>query len=341
MSYGRLSLPRPTLADVARRVGVSKSAVSQAMNWEPGRVTTVKLETREKILRTVQEMGYRPSWRGRMLVKRRTQTIAVVNAATLGVIPRGVYWEIVNHIEAQLSKFDYCPTFFHVKDHEDRFERILGDARFDGCLSLGLFAPKVLDILRRNEVPTVLINADAGSAWTCVNVDDENGTRAVMRHLLSLGHKNIAYNVGENPPPHKSAEIRSATYQKCMLEAGLKPHQPFVGPVDQFVERVIADVNRPTAILDYEHWSAVRLLQELWRKGIRVPDDISVATFNDTYPVMEVIPPLTTVALPTKQIAEHAVRLLLERIEQPQWPPETIVLEESLVVRESTAAPKG
>src|SRR5271154_6965255 len=202
---------RPTLADVARRVGVSKSAVSQAMNWEPGRVTTVKLETRERILRAVQEMGYRASWRGRMLVKRRTQTIAVVNAATLGVIPRGVYWEIVNHVEAQLSKFDYCPTFFHVKDHEDRFERILGDARFDGCLSLGLFSPTVLDILRRNEVPTVLVNADAGSTWTCVNVDDENGTRAVMRHLLSLGHKNIAYNVGQNPPAHKSAEIRAAT----------------------------------------------------------------------------------------------------------------------------------
>jgi DNA-binding LacI/PurR family transcriptional regulator len=172
-------------------------------------------------------------------------------------------------------------------------------------------------------------------------VDDENGTRAVMRHLLSLGHKRIAFNLGETPPAHFSVSIRAATYQLCMREAGLTPEEPFVGPIDQFVRRMIADPNRPTAILDYEHWSAVRLLQELWRNGLRVPDDISVATFNDTYPVMEVIPPLTTVALPTIQIAEHAVRLLLERIEQPQTPAETIVLQESLVVRESTAAPKG
>ena len=83
---------------------------------------------------------------------------------------------------------------------------------------------------------------------------------------------------------------------------------------------------------------AVRPAPGAMARGIRVPDDISVATFNDTYPVMEVIPPLTTVALPTKQIAEDAVRLLLERIEQPQQPPETVMLEESLVVRESTAA---
>jgi LacI family transcriptional regulator len=307
----------------------------------PDRATTLKEETRLRILRVVEEMGYRASWRGQMLAKRRTQTIAVVNAAPLGAVPRGVYWEIVNHVESQLSKFDFCPTFFHVKDHEERFDRILGDSRFDGCLSLGLFSQKVLDILRRNEVPTVLVNAEADSTWTRVNVDDENGTRAVMRHLLSLGHKRIACNLGETPPAHFSVSIRAATYQLCMREAGLTPEEPFVGPIDQFVRQMIADPNRPTAILDYEHWSAVRLLQELWRNGLRVPDDISVATFNDTYPVTEVIPPLTTVGLPTKQIAEDAVRLLLERIEQPQTPAETIVLQESLVVRESTARPKG
>ena len=295
----------------------------------PDRATTLKEETRLRILRVVEEMGYRASWRGQMLAKRRTQTIAVVNAAPLGAVPRGVYWEIVNHVEAQLGAFDYCPTFLHVKDHEERFDRILGDARFDGCLSLGLFSLKVLDILRRNEVPTVLVNAKVDPTWTCVNVDDENGTRAVMRHLLSLGHKHIACNLGETPPAHFSVAIRAATYQQCMREAGLIPEEPFIGPVDQLVGRVIANPNRPTAILDYEHWSAVRLLQELWRNGIRVPHDISVATFNDTYPVMEVIPPLTTVALPTKQIAEEAVRLLLERIEQPQSPPETVVLQES------------
>ena len=342
MSQADLSIPRPTLADVARRVGVSKSAVSQTMNWEPGRATTIKEETRQRILRAVQEMGYRPSWRGQVLAKQRSQAIAVVYSAPLGAVPRGVYLEIVDHIEMQLGKADLCPTFVHIKDHSERFDRLMGDNRFDGCLSLGLLSSEVLDILRKNKVPTVLVNSDADQTWTSVHVNDEHGTRLVMQHFLSLGHQRIAYNAGPTPPPHRSVDIRSGTYRTCMLEAGLAPQDPFVGPVDKFVEQIMKmpEAERPTAVLVFDHWIAVRLLQEFWRKGVRVTDDISVATFNDTYPVSETIPPLTTVSLPAEQMAENAVRMLLEQIERPQMPPETIVLQERLVVRESTAIPK-
>jgi LacI family transcriptional regulator len=332
---------RPTLADVAKRLGVSKSAISQTLNWEPGRATTIKEETRKRILRAVQEMGYRPNWRGQILAGQRSQAIAVVYSAPLGAVPRGVYLEVVDHIEMQLGKADLCPTFIHIKDHSERFDRLMGDARFDGCLSLGLLAPEVLEVLRTNSVPTVLINSDADQTWTHVEVGDEKGTELVMRHFLSLGHQRIAYNAGPNPPPHRSAHIRRDTYRRCMERASLTPLDPFIGPVEKFVEQVVADPNPPTAVLVFDHWVAVRLLQAFWRKGIQVPHDISVATFNDTYPVTETIPPLTTVALPAGEMAEHAVRLLLERIERPQTPPQTIVLEESLIVRESTAKPKA
>lgn len=336
-----LATARPTLADVARKVGVSKSAVSQTVNWEPGRLTTIKEETRKRILRAVQEMGYRPSWRGQVLANQRSRAIAVVYSAPLGAVPRGVYLEIVDHIEMQLGKLDLCPSFLHVKDHWERFDHLTGDHRFDGCLTLGVLSSEVLDVLRKNQVPTVLINSDADDSWTRISVDDENGTRLVMQHLLSLGHKRIVYNAGPNPPPHQSARVRAATYQRCMLEAGLAFEEPFIGPTDQFIEKLMAKPDRPTAILEFDHWGAVRMLQALWRKGLRVPDDISVATFNDTYPVTEVIPPLTTVSLPAEKMAEHAVRLLLERIEHPQTPSKAVVFQESLVVRESTAPPRS
>jgi LacI family transcriptional regulator len=331
----------PTLADVARRVGVSKSAVSQAVNWVPDRVTTIKEETRQRILQVVKEMGYRPSWRGQVLAKRRSQAIAVLYSAPLGAVPRGNYLEIVDRIEDHLSKFEFCPAFVHVKERSERFDRLLGDGRFDGYLTLGVLANDVLELMRRSQVPAVLINAGADQTWTRVNVDDETGAKALMNHLFSLGHRRIAYNSGPNPPPHHSVALRAATYQRCMREAGLIPGDPFVGPVEQFVEQLMAEPDRATAIVAFDHWGAVKVLQALWRKGVRVPDDISVATFNDTYPVAEVIPPLTTVSLPAKEMAEHAVRLLLERIERPQTPAKTILLQESLVVRESTAAPKN
>jgi DNA-binding LacI/PurR family transcriptional regulator len=162
-----------------------------------------------------------------------------------------------------------------------------------------------------------------------------------MQHFLSLGHERVIYYAGPNPPPHKSVQIRHETYEQCMRESGLIVEKPFVGPADRFVEQIIKNPNPPTAVLVFDHWGAVKLLQELWRKGIRVPDDISVATFNDTYPVTEVIPPLTTVSLPADQMAANAVRLLLERIEHPDIPAQTVMLEESLVVRESTASPRN
>src|SRR5580704_15522688 len=145
-----VSTPRPTLADVARRVGVSKSAISQTLNWEPGRSTTIKEETRQRILRTVEEMGYRPSWRGQVLAKQRSEAVAVVYSAPLGAVPRGVYLEVVDRIETYLSKSGLCPTFVHIKDHSERFDRLMSGARFDGCLSLGLLDPAVLDVLRKN-----------------------------------------------------------------------------------------------------------------------------------------------------------------------------------------------
>lgn len=341
MTQEQTIFPRPTLADVARRIGVSKSAISQTLNWEPGRTTTLKEETRQRILRAVQEMGYRPSWRGQVLAKQRSQAIAVVYSAPLGAVPRGVYLEIVDHIEMQLGRVDLCPTFIHIKDHSERLDRLMGDARFDGCLTLGLLSSEVLEILRRNRVPTVLVNSDADESWTRVHVDDEAGTRMAMQHLLALGHERVTYYAGPHPPPHNSARVRAASYQRCMHEAGLMPAAAVVGPADQFIERLKADTNRPTAILAFDHWCAVNCLQELWRRGLRVPQDISVATFNDTYPVAAVIPPLTTVALPGKEMAEHAVRLLLDRINDPQKAPETLVLREDLVVRESTAAPRS
>jgi LacI family transcriptional regulator len=341
MDSSNTIVSRPTLADVAKRARVSKSAVSQAVNWAPNRVTTIKEETRQRILQAVQEMGYRPSWRGQILANKRSQTVAVVYSAPLGAVPRGIYLEIVDHIEDLLSKADLCPTFVHVKDHSERFDRLMGDARFDGCLTLGVLSTEVLEILHRNQVPTVLINSDADQRWSRVNVDDEKGTRLVMEHFLSLGHKRIVYNSGPTPPPHHSVAVRFDTYQRCMREAGLVAEEAFVGPVDQFVEQILGRPNRPTAILEFDHWGAVRTLQQMWRKGLRVPDDISVATFNNTYPVAEVIPPLTAVAHPTRQMAESAVQMLLERIEHPQTPPATVVLQESLVVRESTAAPKN
>jgi DNA-binding LacI/PurR family transcriptional regulator len=80
----------------------------------------------------------------------------------------------------------------------------------------------------------------------------------------------------------------------------------------------------------------------LWRRGVRVPQDLSIATFNNAYPVEHTIPPLTAVALPTREMGRRAAEMLLDRIEHPEREPAgDVMLEEQLIVRESTAAPRA
>jgi len=154
----------------------------------------------------------------------------------------------------------------------------------------------------------------------------------------------VVYNAGAHPPPHHSVTVRAATYQQCNARSGLSPQPPFVGPVDHFVERSSSSPDRPTAIVDFDHWGAVRLLQALWRKGSAFPDDFSVATFNRHVPGHRGYSAAHHRFASREADAEEAVRMLLGAAIRsgPQTPPQTIVLKETLVVsREHTAPPRA
>lgn len=332
-----LSAARPTILDVAHHCGLSKATVSKALN-APAGAKLVSDETRARVQDAVKQLGYRPSWRGQVLARRRSQAIAVTYSSPTGAVPRGVYWEIVDGLEKQLVEREYIPTFLHVRRAEERVEQMLSDGRFDGCISLGLIAPSVLAMLRRHQIPSVLINSGADETWSRVNPNDGQGGAAAMAHLIGQGHRRILYYAGQALLDHPSAVAREGAYRRCMSEAGLEPLPAFVGAPDALVEHIKkSGAAAPTAVVDFEHWSAIRLLQALWRGGVHVPSDISLVTFNDTHPVADVIPPLTTVALPGQAMAVRAVEMLMRQLEEPEREPETVVLDETLVVRESTA----
>jgi len=134
-------------------------------------------------------------------------------------VPRGVYWEIVDGLEKKLVEHDYIPTFLHLRRAEERVEQMLGDGRFDGCISLGLIAPTVLNMLRRHKVPSVLINSGADATWSRVNPNDDQGGGEAMAHLLRQGHRRILYYAGEAILDHPSAVLREGAYRRCMREA--------------------------------------------------------------------------------------------------------------------------
>ena len=249
---------RPTISDVARHCGLSKATVSKVLNLPPDQCPIAE-PTRAKVLIAVEALGYRPSCQGRALANRRTHMIAVVNADPYGALPRGQYWEIVDQLDDLLSQVGLVPTFIHTYAGNPRAIEMLADQRFDGCLSLDAQPKEVQEQLRQNNTPTVMINADVDNSWTNLAFDDKAGTTLLMQHLIGLGHKRIAYNAGRRVNLHSSAIVRASTYAQCMRDAGLEPDRPFVGAVSEFIDRAIDGPYKPTAIIDFEHWTAVHI----------------------------------------------------------------------------------
>ncbi len=342
---------RPTISDVARLCGLSKATVSKALNLSEDECPLLP-ETRERVIAAAASIGYRPSWRGRVLARRKSHMIGMLydgrphrkysGRGSWNHPQRGVYWNIVDYLEQLLEGAGYSSTFVRLKDQQEHCEQVLGDQRFDGCLALGDLPEPALQALRQHQVPVVMIDTHHGAEWTQISVDEIQGMTTILQHLYDLGHRRITYYPGRGGTPFSVSAIRTEAYLSFMREAGLEPDEMFVGPVGAFVDQLLNGSYQPTAVLDFEHWSAVRALQELWRRGVRVPDDLSYASFNDTYPVDAVIPPLTVMALPSETIADKAWELLQQRINSDEpVAPQKVILSQHLVVRESTAPPRS
>ena len=328
---------------------MSKTTVSVVLNGSPA-MSRLSTETRRRVLATARELRFRPSWRARALSTQRTHTIGVLYAPPMPLIVRGNYEGIMAGINETLTRRGYHVTFVPLGDDPATWEDLLASQRVDGCLVLSRLHETLAGLLVRLRVPAVLINAEADLALPTVLPDDYGGTVALMRHLLDLGHRRITFFLGE-AQPHHSVTQRTEAYRRAMGEAGAGAEVSVVrGSTDAFVEGFVgggvgpseASAPRPTAVLAYTHYDAVRLLRLLWEAGVGVPRDVSVATFSDSYPVAEVIPPLTTLALPTEAMGRAAAEMVLEQIETACGAPaRRVVLEETLIVRRSTAGPFG
>jgi LacI family transcriptional regulator len=334
------SMTRPTITDVARQCGLSKTTVSVILN-ESAASLRVPPETRERVRVAATKLGYQPSWRARALTNRRTHMIGVLYTPPMPVVVRGNYEGIMVGINEALHAKRYHMLFVPLGDDPDEWRSVLLDQRMDGCLVLSRLRDPLPMLLKQGHLPTALVNADSELPMPIVIADEYDASRQMMQHLLGLGHERIAFFLSEHPP-HFSIVERKRGYVDAMQSAGLEKFTSIVECSEAELARNFkAGENEPTALLVYTHRMAVKLLQLLWEADVRVPRDLSIATFSNAYPVEDVIPPLTTMALPTEEMGRSAAEMVLEQIESGgSAPVRRLVLKETLVVRRSTAAPR-
>jgi len=262
------------------------------------------------------------------------------------LVVRGNYEGIMVGINEVLSQRGYHMLFVPLGENTDEWGRLLLDQRMDGCLVLSRLREPLGEIIKAGRLRAALVNADSDQNLPIVIADDYDGTMQMMEHLLSLGHKRITFLVGKQPP-HYSLTQRRDAYKASMRDAGLEANVNIVeSDLDDFVAGLRSSIasndvkKRPTAVLVYTHYLAIKLLQKCWEAGMRVPQDLSVATYSNAFPVEDVIPPLTTMALPTEQMGREAAEMVIEQVETDgAAQPRRAVLKETLIKRQSTAAP--
>lgn len=336
--------PPITITDVARAAGVSKGAVSFALNGRPG----VAAETRERILAVARDLGWTPSLRGRSLSVSRALAVGLVIARppeTLGADP--FFGSFITGIEVVLSQRGYALMLQVVGDEtseHESYRRLAGNGRVDGVFLTDMriedLRPQLLDDL---SLPTVVIGRAPGHGpWSAVYIDDKPGIVSAVEHLVALGHERIAHVSGPTEFVHGLS--RRTAWAEAVSDAGLPP-----GPciTSDFSAHGGADATRqlldlddpPTAIVYANDLMAIAGMSTAIGRGVDVPGQLSVTGFDDTPLAAYLQPALTTVRTDVVGWGRAAATQLLAIIDEEAGA-EIALPPPELVIRASTAPPR-
>ncbi len=335
---------RVTIADVAERAGVSKTAVSFAFN-SPDRLNQA---TANRILGIAAELGYRPDPVARMLTQRRTGAIGVLTPQDLSVIFTNPFFGAFSAGIAGVAE-EHGYGLHFISPLHGSLTRAIHRATVDGVVAIGLTEdhPEI-DEVRRAALPMVLVDAGSTDQLASVDVDDEGGARLAAQHLLDLGHRDFAILAIDGPlsNPHPDGGVvgrRLDGYRAALADAGIDVDGVEIATGPASIEggraalgRVWDAGLRPTAVLAMSDAMAIGAIQIIHERGARVPADVSVVGFDDIDLAASTDPALTTVHQPARGKGEEAVRMLLAVIGGRNPAPGHRRLETSLVVRSST-----
>lgn len=320
---------RATIYDVAEASGVHISTVSRTFSAPH----LVSEDTRNRVLLTAEELGYRPNRAARALITGKTHNVGLIVAD----IANPFFPPMIKAAESQARLRDYN-IFVAETDEDPAVEEDLVRALAKQVDGVQLCSPRMSNSLIEKlsrEVPLVVVNRMV-PGLPCVLMDVAGGARSAIGHLAGLGHREIAL-LGGPKGSWTSREIRkSATASARQADVSLtviSPNPPTVEGGLAVAEQVVRE--GVTAVLAYNDLMAVGLLEGLDALGVKVPGDVSVVGMDDIEMAQRVRPKLTTVANPAAAAGRAAVDMLLQLGEDRRTTAQ-VMLQTELVVRDST-----
>ncbi len=328
------------MRDVARLAGVSHQTVSRVLNYHPN----VREETRERVLRAVRQLNYRPNALARGLTGRRSRAIGVVAFDTTLYGPTTT----VLGVERAAHRAGYTITIVAPQQLDpagiaDAVSRLAEQSVAGVVVIAPMMAAARAARLLPAGLPTVVVEPDANSRLPTVCVDQVAGARLAVEHLLSLGHETVWHLSG--PHDWREARDRIEGWRQALKAA--RRHVPLLltgdwSPRSGYTAgRWLAGQAEVTAVFSANDQQALGLLRAFHEAGIRVPDQISVVGFDDIPEAAYLSPPLTTVRQDFDEVGRRCLATLLELLDGEEPAPEPLHsrVVPTLVARASSGPP--
>ena len=332
----------PTIRDVAREARVGAGTVSRVLSES----RHVRPETRQRVLETVERLGFRPSRMAQGLARGRTQTLGVL----VPFFTKHYFLEILRGIEQSAFTHDYSLIIYNVERREQalaHLEFLRKTRRVDGLIVIALTDRLITEAYP--EMPAFpVIGVDTRiEGVACLLPDHEKGMYLAVRHLARLGHKRIAFiDRHQDPVSGVVSQERQRGHMKACQEAGLSVPDAYQVVTEysqkggyHAARRLLARRQPPTALACASDLQAIGAMRAAEERGLRVGDSVSVTGYHDVELAQYV--GLTTVRVPASDMGAAAVNLLVEMF--AGRPPERNVIRFAprLIVRQSSGPPSS
>ena len=330
---------KPTIKDIADKAKVSKSTVSRVINNS----RSVNEKKRKAVLAAMKKLDFRPNQLARGLAGGRSNTIGVVTHD----IGSPFYDSVARGVAIELGESPYSPIFVDGQWHDEVEENAIHtliERRVDGLILIGgTVSQKKLNKIR-DEIPLVVAGREI-SDWedSCFYIDNFAGSYEATKYLIDSGHTEIAFISGIKN--HQDAIRRKKGYTQALKDSGIEVNEALMFEGDfrapsgvLAAESLLNRSTRFSAIFASNDEMAIGARLYLYRRGIRVPEDISVVGFDDQPTSAFVTPPLTTVRQPAFELGGAAAKALVHLLDDKPY--ELPELSTKLIIRESVARRK-
>ncbi len=342
-----MSARSPTSFDVARRARVSRTTVSLVLNRVAG--ASISAATRARVMKAARDMGYVPHASGKALASRKTKNIGVAYSSE-----QASHWFLQLVIEglSQATRERDQRLLVESYDERDRAQKILRLTRARHIDGLVMWGPRrgdpVVDMLARDGFPLVMIGSLETLGACAVDIDNRAAAKAMVEHLIDLGHRRIAC-ITNAPVSYLSAAERLAGYRDAMRDRGLNPGRNLTrqgGFTPQSGYEAMLSIldgagGPPSAVFAASDAVAFGVMKALRERNLSIPSDVSVAGFDDIPLAAYATPALTTVSFSGIQEGVRAGEILMDLLDGKIRPGYRETIGTRIAVRESTAAPHG